>query len=86
MPKFKVTHTLKKVTDFIILHGNLLEGQIYKGMVTYAPLNNFLQLTGVISEIKHNNQQVEIAVEYSDIEEADFRDKLNLKDEVLLIK
>ncbi|WP_336773100.1 hypothetical protein [Paenibacillus sp. MMO-58] len=85
MPKFKVTKTSKRETDFI-LYGNSLEGQIKKGMEIYVPLNNFLQLTGVITEIKHDNQQVVIAVECSDIKEADFWETLNLKDEVLLIK
>ncbi|MBA2937055.1 hypothetical protein HZF08_01910 [Paenibacillus sp. CGMCC 1.16610] len=85
MAQFQVTQTLKTDNAFII-QGFLLEGQIDKEMEIHIPLNKFLDVTGVITEISETNSQYNITIGCSDLEEIDLWDMLNLKDDVIQIK
>ncbi|UUZ82076.1 hypothetical protein LJK88_47580 [Paenibacillus sp. P26] len=85
MARFRIIQTSKEEDAFII-YGHLLEGQIHEGMQIHVPLNNSLDVTGVINEVIKNPHHHEIAIECSNADEADFWDILNLIGEVIVIK
>ncbi|QHW33791.1 hypothetical protein GZH47_25325 [Paenibacillus rhizovicinus] len=85
MAQFQVIETLKSENAFII-QGVLLEGQLNKGMEIHIPLNNNLDVTGVITEINETNNQYDIVIGCLDLEEITLWEMLNLKDNVIQIK
>ncbi|ULL18476.1 hypothetical protein DVH26_30800 [Paenibacillus sp. H1-7] len=83
--EFKIRQTRKTETAFMI-QGELINGQMVEGMEIHVYLNQHLQVSGVITEIIKVNEQYEMIIGCSDLDEVDFWDMLNLKDKVLEIK
>ncbi len=68
MAEFQVTQTLRRDKAFII-KGILLEGRLSKGMEIHVFLNNSLQLTSGITEIRKDKDHYDIVIGCSDQDE-----------------
>jgi len=84
MAQLKVIQTFT-TKDAFIIRGVLLEGQILKGMEIHLSLNDSLQVTGTITEIKKINDHFDIVIESSDQDEVELWDMLNLIGDVINI-
>jgi hypothetical protein len=85
MSQFQVTQTMKTEKAFII-KGILLEGQLSKEMDIHVPLNNSLQVTGGITEIRKNNGHYDIVIGCSDQDEIELLEMLSLNGDVISIQ
>lgn len=84
MAQFQITKT-SNIEDAFIIKGILLEGQIRKGMVIHVSLNNSLQVTGSIVEIKRTHDLYSLHIDCSDQEEIELWEMLNLNGEIINI-